>query len=55
MKKWDEYTKQERMMMIAIVVLLLVLLLNCTRVSNDFQKGVRMFYGTPADSVQTGR
>lgn len=55
MKKWNEYTKQEKIMIIAIVTLLLFLLLSWTRVSNDFQKGMQIFYGTSTDTVQATR
>lgn len=51
MKKWREYTRQEKTMMIVLIVLLIAVLLNWGRVSEGFTKGVDAFYHTPADTV----
>lgn len=52
MKKWSEYTGQEKRMVIVIAVLLIVVLLSWGRVRNDFRKGVEVFFGIPRDTVQ---
>lgn len=55
MKKWKEYTKQERTMIILVFLLLLAILINWARVSDGFHKGMKTFYGTSADTVEAGK
>lgn len=51
MKKWNEYTKQEKRMIFVVAFLLIVVLLSWGRVHDDFQKGMKHFYGTSADTT----
>lgn len=51
MKKWREYTRQEKTMIIVLIVLLIAVLLSWGRVSEGFTKGVDVFYYTPADTL----
>lgn len=51
MKKWKEYTRQEQMMIIAVIVLLIAVLLSWGRVTNGFDKGMHIFFHTPADTL----
>mgnify|MGYP000256969597 CR=1 FL=1 len=52
MKKWNEYTKQEKRMLVIVIVLLVVVVLSWGRVHHDFQKGVKYFYGVSADTTE---
>lgn len=42
MKKWCEYTRQEKMMIIVLIVLLVAVGLSWGRVSEGFNKGVKI-------------
>lgn len=53
MKKWKEYTRQEKTMFIAILVLLIAVLLSWGRVTSGFHKGMHTFFRSPADTVRT--
>lgn len=55
MKKWSEFTKQEKRMLILVIVLLVVVILNWGRVHQDFQKGVKHFYGNSQDATEAVR
>lgn len=52
MKKWNEYTKQEKTMLIVVAVLLIVVILSWGRVHHDFQKGVKYCYGVSSDTTE---
>lgn len=51
MKKWKEYSRQEQVMIIVLIVLLIAVLLSWGRVSNGFDKGMNLFFNTPADTT----
>ncbi|WP_251621027.1 hypothetical protein [Odoribacter lunatus] len=51
MKKWKDYTKQERAMLIAIGILLILILLTSGRVKNGIQKGFQRFFTPPVESI----
>ena len=53
MKKWSEYTRQEKMMIIVLVLLLVGVILSWERVSTGFNKGMHVFYNVEADTVNT--
>lgn len=55
MKKWKDYTRQEKSMMIVLFVLLIVVLLSWGRVHDGVQKGMTIFYGSPADTSQINK
>lgn len=55
MKKWCEYTRQEKMMIIVLIVLLVAVGLSWGRVSEGFNKGVNLFYNSPADTTQIAK
>ncbi|WP_161876392.1 hypothetical protein [Odoribacter sp. Z80] len=50
MRKWKEYTLQEKMMIIAIITLLIAVLFSWKRVSSGFGEGMSNFYKTSVDS-----
>lgn len=51
MKKWNEYTRQEKIMIIALVVLLIAVIFSWGRVSTGIDKGIHLFYNVPADTI----
>lgn len=51
MKKWKEFNRREKGMVIVMIALLIAVVLSWGRVSADFMKGMDLFYGTPADTV----
>lgn len=52
MKKWKDYSRQEKGMLIVICVLLLAILLTYGRVQKGVEKGYQFFY-SPAPTAQT--
>lgn len=44
MKKWKDYSKQEKGMLIAVGILLLAVLLTGGRVQKGVEKGFKFFY-----------
>lgn len=50
MKKWKEYTLQERMMIVAVIILLIAVLLSWKRISSGFGEGMNHFYKTSVNS-----
>lgn len=44
MKKWKEFSREERRMIIIIGVLLVAILLSFGRVKEQFDKGIKFFF-----------
>lgn len=53
MKKWKEFTRQEKIMVGAIILLVVAIWLSWERISTNFDKGMQMFYNVPADTLKT--
>lgn len=51
MKKWKEYTSQEKRMILVLGVLLVLVLLSWGRIERGFHRGQEIFFGTPADTT----
>lgn len=52
MKKWDDYSKQERGMFIMVIIMLIAIILSWGRVKEGVLKGISYYDGTP-DTEQT--
>lgn len=51
MKKWQEYSRQEKGMILVIGMLFIAVLLSLGRVKQGTQRGMQLFFHTPADTT----
>jgi len=54
MKKWKDFTREERRMLIIAGVLLIVVLLSLGRIREQFSKGVNFFFSPAEQKEQVG-